>query len=76
MVPLGLVLIGIGFLLAIPRGMFPGSTSNVDLSGGHSFPSPRTTRDNQIQRGKLDGAFVGLCVMALGGLCIAIGELT
>jgi hypothetical protein len=73
MVALGALLIGIGLLLAIPRGMFPGSTSNVDLSGGHAFPSPRNTRDNQRPRGKLDGVLIGLGFMALGGVCIAFG---
>ena len=74
MVALGVVLIAIGLFWMMPRGVVPGRVSNVDLSGGHSFPNPRKTRDNQSPRGKLDGVRVGLGLVVLGGLCIALGS--
>ena len=75
MVALGALLIAIGFVIAIPAGAFPGSTSNeVDLSGGHLFRSPRNRRDAESRRGKLVFALIGIGLMTLGALCIEIGS--
>jgi hypothetical protein len=76
MVVLGVLLIAVGVFWVMPRGMAPGRVSNVDLSGGHAFPNPRKTKDNQTAGGKFEGVRVGLGLIALGGLCIAIGSLT
>jgi hypothetical protein len=75
MVALGALLIGIGFVIAIPSGTIPGSTSSeIDLTGGHLFRSPRNRRDAQSRRSKLVFALIGLGLMMLGALCIEIGS--
>ena len=74
MVWLGVLLIVIGFLIAIPRRMRAGSPRDVDLTGGHSFASPRQTTGNQRPRERLNGVLIGLGVMALGGLCVALAN--
>ena len=74
MVWLGVLLIVIGLVIAMPRRARAGSPRDVDLTGGHSFPSPRQTAGNRRPHERLNGVLIGLGVMALGGLCIALGN--
>jgi hypothetical protein len=74
-VALGGLLIVVGFVLLIPRGMFPGSTANRNVEiGGRLFRTPGYQRDTQSRRGKLVGVLIALGLMALGALCIELGS--
>jgi hypothetical protein len=75
-IAVGILLIAIGIFFVLPRGTFPGRTSNVDLTGGHAYPINRKTNDNDSPRGKFEGVRVGLGLIALGALCVAVGALT
>ena len=75
MVWLGGLLMVIGLFVAIPRRMRAGSSRDVMLEAGHSFPAPkRTVGGHQDRRGRLIGVLIGLGIMALGGLCIVLGS--
>jgi len=75
MVWLGVLLIVIGLIVAIPRRVRAGSSHDVMLEAGHSFPAPKQTAGGyQGRRGKLVGVLVGLGLMAIGVLCIVFGS--
>jgi len=85
---LGGLLIFVGLVFAVGRrGMLPGTSSQGDPLAGHSATTDPKTRaatsyfapsgiepDAQSRRKKLVEVFIGLGLMALGGLCIAFGR--
>ena len=76
MVSLGGLLIVIGFVLLIPRGMFPGSTANRNMPmGPYMLRTPGYQKDRkESPRGKLVGVPSTLGLIALGALCIEFGS--
>ena len=85
---LGVLLIFIGFVLAVARrGVLPGTSSEGDPLGGHSATTDSKTRaamwyyapsgieqDAQSRRRRLAEVLIGLGLMALGGLFIVFGR--
>jgi hypothetical protein len=85
---LGVVLIFIGFVLAVARrGLLPGTSSEGDPLAGHSATTDTRTRaamsyftpsgiapDAQSRRRKLVEVLIGLGLMVLGVLCIVFGR--
>jgi hypothetical protein len=66
-------LIVVGFVMAIPRGMFPGSSSNRNIEmGGRLWRTPGYQGTGPTRRGKIVDALSGLGLMALGALCIEL----
>ena len=85
---LGGLLIFIGVVFAVGRrGMLPGTSSEADPIAGHSATTDTRTRaamsyftpsgiepNAQSRRRKLVEVFIGLGLIALGGLCIVLGR--
>ena len=75
MVALGGLLIVVGFVIVIPRGMFPGSLSNRNPEvGGRIWRSPGYQGPGPSRRGKIVEVLIGLGLIVLGALCIELGS--
>jgi hypothetical protein len=73
MAALGGLLIAVGLVIAIPRGMFPGSSSNRNVEmGGRLFRTPGYQGVGPSRRGKIIDALMGLGLMGLGALLIEL----
>lgn len=75
MAALGGLLIVIGFVVVIPRGLFPGSSSHRTVEmGGQLWRTPGYQGAGPNRRAMIVDVLIGLGLIALGALCIELGS--